>query len=171
MFSVRQKRGIAAQIQAILRNTKHPKLPDGEIQFSLHVHGEENWSWAEIRNNGSVTAPSVNPHNEAQDPDQRPISDDPGFPQTHPPDDPRVDPLVCFLDASERMARLLGKIADLDVSCPLLKLLAMMSDSAIRMETGRHRNRGPELTAALAAALAPGHAITRVLDGKKVRAT
>lgn len=39
MFSVRQKREIA-----------------------------ETWSWADIRNNGAVTTPSVNPHNEAQDP-------------------------------------------------------------------------------------------------------
>jgi hypothetical protein len=52
MFSVRQKRG--------------------EISFLLQVHGAERWSWAEIRNNGAVTAPNVNPWNEAQDSEARP---------------------------------------------------------------------------------------------------
>ena len=67
MFSVRQKREIAEKVQAILRETAHPELPAGEIQFHLHVAGAESWSWADIRNNGSVTNPGVNPHNERQD--------------------------------------------------------------------------------------------------------
>lgn len=67
MFSVRQKREIAEAVQSILRNTNHPELPDGEIQFALHVDGAESWSWADIRNNGAVTNPGMNPHNEAQD--------------------------------------------------------------------------------------------------------
>jgi hypothetical protein len=68
MFSVRQKREIADKIQAILRETNHPELPkEGEIKFFIHVQGAENWSWADIRNNGSVTEPNVNPHNEDQD--------------------------------------------------------------------------------------------------------
>ena len=33
MFSVRQKREIAEKVQKILRETNHPELPDGEIQF------------------------------------------------------------------------------------------------------------------------------------------
>lgn len=66
MFSVRQKREIADAIQKILRSTNHPELPDGEIQFSLHVDGAEAWSWADIRNNGAVTEPGVNPWNELQ---------------------------------------------------------------------------------------------------------
>lgn len=66
MFSVQQKREIAEQVQRILRATNHPELPTGEISFSLHVDGAEGWSWADIRNNGAVTAPSVNPWNEAQ---------------------------------------------------------------------------------------------------------
>lgn len=70
MFSVRQKREIADAVQKILRATNHPELPQGEIQFQLNVAGAENWSWAEIRNNGSVENPNVNPHNEAQDPRQ-----------------------------------------------------------------------------------------------------
>lgn len=67
MFSVRQKREIADQIQALLRATQHPELPDGEIQFTLRVAGAESWSWAEISNNGAVTQPGINPWNEKQD--------------------------------------------------------------------------------------------------------
>lgn len=67
MFSIRQKREIADAVQRILRDTNHPELPDGEIQFNLHVDGEKSWSWADIRNNGAVDAPEVNPWNEAQD--------------------------------------------------------------------------------------------------------
>ena len=64
MFSVAEKRKIANEIQKILRETNHPELPSGEIAFSLHVDGAESWSWAEIRNNGAVTSPGVNPWNE-----------------------------------------------------------------------------------------------------------
>lgn len=67
MFSVRQKREIAEAVQKVLRATNHPELPAGEIQFRLHVDGAESWSWADIRNNGAVTNPDVNPHNERQD--------------------------------------------------------------------------------------------------------
>lgn len=64
MFSVKQKRQIAESIQVILQETNHPELPKGEIQFVIHVDGAEPWSWADIRNNGAVQTPSVNPHNE-----------------------------------------------------------------------------------------------------------
>jgi len=67
MFSVNQKRQISEAVQKILRDTNHPELPKGEIQFLLHVDGAENWSWADIRNNGVVTNPGVNPWNEKQD--------------------------------------------------------------------------------------------------------
>ena len=67
MFSVRQKREIADKVQAILRETHHPELPGGEIRFHLHVDGAESWSWADIKNNGSVSSPEVNPWNEMQD--------------------------------------------------------------------------------------------------------
>ena len=68
MFSVRQKREIAEAIQKILRDTNHPELPLGEIQFIIRIDGAEPWwSWAVIRNNGAVLNPSVNPHNESQD--------------------------------------------------------------------------------------------------------
>ena len=66
MFSVQQKRDISDAVQKVLRDTSHPELPDTEIQFALHVDGAESWSWADIRNNGAVTNPGVNPHNEAQ---------------------------------------------------------------------------------------------------------
>lgn len=42
MFSVRQKREIADKVQQILRETNHPELPEGEIQFHLHVAGAES---------------------------------------------------------------------------------------------------------------------------------
>lgn len=67
MFSVRQKREISEAVQQILAGTNHPELPGGEIQFHLHVDGAESWSFADIKNNGAVSTPSVNPHNEAQD--------------------------------------------------------------------------------------------------------
>ena len=54
MFSIQQKRHISEQVQRILRETEHPELPKGEISFSLHVEGAENWSWADILNNGAV---------------------------------------------------------------------------------------------------------------------
>jgi len=68
MFSVRQKREIADKVQTILRETDHPELPETEIQFHLHVEGaKSDWSWADIKNNGTVTNPSINLHNEKQD--------------------------------------------------------------------------------------------------------
>lgn len=73
MFSIRQKRDIANAVQKILRDTNHPELPKtGEIQFHLHVKGAEDWSWADIKNNGAVPNPSVNLHNELQDSGLRP---------------------------------------------------------------------------------------------------
>ena len=67
MFSVRQKRDIAEKVQQILRETRHPELPEGEIEFCLHVKGAESWSWADIRNNGAVSNHGINPWNEMQD--------------------------------------------------------------------------------------------------------
>lgn len=67
MFSTKQKREISDKIQAILRDTCHPELPSHEIQFHIHIMGAENWSWADIKNNGACQEPSVNPWNEKQD--------------------------------------------------------------------------------------------------------
>ena len=66
MFSVRQKRDIANKIQQVLRDTGHPELPEGEIQFSIYVAGNSNSSWGRIQNNGTVPNPSVNSWNEYQ---------------------------------------------------------------------------------------------------------
>ena len=66
MFSVKQKREIAEAVQQLLRATNHPELPQGEIRFHLHVDGAESWSWADIKNNGAVLSPCVNPWNELQ---------------------------------------------------------------------------------------------------------
>jgi hypothetical protein len=72
MFSLNQKRQIADAVQKILRDTNHPELPpDGEIQFHLHVDGAQSWSWADIKNNGAVPNPDINPWNELQDPTSR----------------------------------------------------------------------------------------------------
>jgi len=67
MFSVRQKRDIAAAVQKVLKETNHPELPIGEVEFTLNVKGAESWSWAEIKNNEQVENPSVNEWNESQD--------------------------------------------------------------------------------------------------------
>ena len=67
MFSVKQKREISKCVQETLRATNHSELPTGEIEFHLYVQGATAMSWADIRNNGVVENPSINPHNEAQD--------------------------------------------------------------------------------------------------------
>ena len=67
MFSVREKREISDGIQKILRDTNHPELTEGEIIFRIHVCGAEDWSWADIQNNGAVANLSVNPRNEKQE--------------------------------------------------------------------------------------------------------
>lgn len=66
MFSVAQKRAIAEAVQQILRTTGDVELPAGEIEFVLSVEGTAAWSFTQIRNNGAVTNPSVNPWNEKQ---------------------------------------------------------------------------------------------------------
>ena len=66
MFSLKQKREISESVQRILRDTNHPELPEGEINFLLHVDGKESWSWADIKNNGSVRNPGTNPWNELE---------------------------------------------------------------------------------------------------------
>ncbi len=85
MFSVQQKRDISNAVQTILRDTAHPELPTtGEVSFLLHVDGAEPWSFADIKNNGSVLNPSVNPHNEhmaeVQTEAREKVADDTGRP-------------------------------------------------------------------------------------------
>lgn len=69
MFSVRQKREISDKIQKILRETDHPELPEDEISFNIHVNGKQEWSWADIQNNGAVLIPGIRQFNEDQDPE------------------------------------------------------------------------------------------------------
>jgi len=76
MFSVRQKREISDAVQKILRATNHNELPEGEIQFKLHVDGAARWSWADIQNNGSAIEPGVNMWNEMQDKETSESRDD-----------------------------------------------------------------------------------------------
>ena len=52
MFNPELKKEISEKVQKILQDTKHPELPTGEVQFLLHVDGDQSWSWANIRNNG-----------------------------------------------------------------------------------------------------------------------
>lgn len=61
MFSTKQKQEISSAIQEILKATKHPELPEGEVSFLLHVQGGEDWSWADIQNNGSYDGKPGNP--------------------------------------------------------------------------------------------------------------
>jgi hypothetical protein len=68
MFSFREKQAISDAVQKILRETNHPELPEGEIGFTLQVHGAESWSWANIKNNGTTEEFQINAHNERQDP-------------------------------------------------------------------------------------------------------
>jgi hypothetical protein len=68
MFSIRQKREISEGVQKLLRATNHPELPEGEIRFRLQIIGATSMSWADILNNGAISSPSVNSHNERQDP-------------------------------------------------------------------------------------------------------
>lgn len=57
MFSPKLKQEISEKVQAILQETSHFELPKGEIQFLLHVDGEEDWSWANIRNSSAKSKP------------------------------------------------------------------------------------------------------------------
>jgi hypothetical protein len=60
MLSPEMKRHLATKIQRLLQNIVDDELPEGEIQFILHVDGEEDWSWANIRNNGASHIPVPN---------------------------------------------------------------------------------------------------------------
>ncbi len=60
MFSPTLKHDIANAVQEILKATQHGELPRGEISFILHVDGAEDWSWANIRNNGDRDLPVPN---------------------------------------------------------------------------------------------------------------
>jgi hypothetical protein len=70
MFSIRQKQILARVIEETILSFEHPEMPNEKPKFYLMVHGKEDWSWALIDPNWTFEnrEPSVNPHNEAQDP-------------------------------------------------------------------------------------------------------
>jgi hypothetical protein len=51
MFSVEQKRQIAAAVEKALLDIGHPEMPKDRPSFNLHVDGAESWSWADIEPN------------------------------------------------------------------------------------------------------------------------
>ena len=61
MLSTKNKIALAEAIQAMLQTIKDDELPEGEINFILHIDGKEGWSWANIRNSShrELPVPSV----------------------------------------------------------------------------------------------------------------
>lgn len=57
MFTSQQKREISKKVQQAIRETLNDELPDGEVNFILHVDGKEGWSWANIRNDSKRDIP------------------------------------------------------------------------------------------------------------------
>jgi len=51
MFSVEEKKKIAAVIEKTLLELNHPEMPKEKPSFTLHVSGKEEWSWADINPN------------------------------------------------------------------------------------------------------------------------
>jgi len=51
VFSVKEKRKIAEEIEKLLLNLDHPEMPKDKPVFKLRVDGKESWSWAEIEPN------------------------------------------------------------------------------------------------------------------------
>ena len=67
MFSVDQKKKIAAGIEKLLLSLNHPEMPKEKPEFKIHIAGKEGWSWADIEPNwkyNDSNPPSVNPFNE-----------------------------------------------------------------------------------------------------------
>lgn len=67
MFSFKEKQAIAAAVEKVLLDLKHPEMPDEKPSFTLHVDGKESWSWADIKPNWTFSAtnpPGVNMFNE-----------------------------------------------------------------------------------------------------------
>lgn len=67
MFSMKQKKFIAEELEKILLKLNHPEMPKEKPMFLLHVDGKESWSWADIKPNWTFNEsnpPGVNPWNE-----------------------------------------------------------------------------------------------------------
>jgi hypothetical protein len=69
MFSLDQKKQIAAKVEETILSFNHPEMPTEKPDFTLNIKGKESWSWAEIKPNWTFNEsnqPGINPHNEAQ---------------------------------------------------------------------------------------------------------
>jgi len=66
MFSIEEKKKIAAAVEKVLLDLNHPEMPKEKPDFMLHVWGKESWSWADIEPNWKFEdkEPSINPWNE-----------------------------------------------------------------------------------------------------------
>ncbi len=68
MFSLDEKQKIAAAVENILLELKHPEMPTEKPMFSLHVDGKRSWSWADIKPNWTFdenNKPEINQWNES----------------------------------------------------------------------------------------------------------
>jgi len=67
MFSLNQKKKLAAIVERAILDLNHPEMPKEKPVFKLHVDGLESWSWADIAPNWTfddTNKPDVNPWNE-----------------------------------------------------------------------------------------------------------
>lgn len=67
MFSVKEKQYIASQVEKLLLSLEHPEMPKEKPVFHLHVEGNSEFSWADIKPNHTFTIenpPQVNAWNE-----------------------------------------------------------------------------------------------------------
>jgi hypothetical protein len=67
MFSLQEKQLIAAAVEKVLLDLKHPEMPEEKPAFTLIVPGKEAWSYAIIKPNWTFdekNKPEINPWNE-----------------------------------------------------------------------------------------------------------
>ncbi len=68
MFSMEQKKKIAAEIEKLLLSFNHPEMPTANPSFHLRIDGKQGWNFADIDPNWTFDSQQkmgVNPHNEA----------------------------------------------------------------------------------------------------------
>ncbi len=67
MFSVKEKKQIAKEIEELLLKLNHPEMPKEKPVFALSVMGKEDWSYAGIKPNWIFEDKEleVNPWNES----------------------------------------------------------------------------------------------------------
>ena len=64
MFSIQEKRKISEAVEKVLLELGHPEMPLDKPLFILKVQGKEEWSYATILPNWSVTGDGANTWNE-----------------------------------------------------------------------------------------------------------